>query len=219
MPSFNNQTYMFFQRDAISEVNKPERIIEDRIDLWKQETLSFPVDRVLALSGLPGVGQTRMAKYFCETKRQGVYVDLNGFAEYRTPTEYVSNIRTRIRQETSQAENRHVFFVDHVPGTPLHPNLKEVENRIFFPALEDGALLVMFQQLPHSWCWDRIPHPPVTKIGYLNRTDTRKISTEIRNLLPENGERGYELFLMLLLCYRAWSLLGARCVLPSKESR
>jgi hypothetical protein len=87
-----------------------------------------------------------------------------------------------------------LFFVDHVPPAPHHPNLVKIEDAIFIPELEKGAFFVMAQQNPYSWCWNELPHPEPYKVSPFTQANAKKIFKKMKTPFPKKGNLGYSLF-------------------------
>ncbi len=177
---------------------KHNRIVEDiileRIRLWQTNVLKLDAERVFTLSGFPGVGKTWLLHYCKYKKRGGIYLDLMNFEIPHTPEQYLAQIQEKIQDQMKTSQYSDLFFIDHVPQAPRHPNLAKIEDVILKPQLEQGSFFVMAQQHPSSWCWSELPHPRPYIVSPFTQVDAKKIFRKMRTPFPRKGNKGYSLF-------------------------
>ena len=170
-----------------------EVVVAERIRLWEINALVTDVERIFPIAGFPGVGKTWLFQYFSVGKGKGIYLDLDGFSKADTPQHYLTQVRTRLQQSGRLQGRKNLFFIDHVPPSPCHPNLAKVEEEILMPELDNGALIIIAQQNPDSWCLNLKHSFPYVVQGF-GANGRKKLFRKLKISEPKKGQSGYALF-------------------------
>lgn len=129
-----------------------EQEISERVSAWRKGGRHRVRERVISVTGWPGIGKTILLKYVAE-KEKGVFIDLEDRGKYRTYVEFID----AVKDEITSGPKRPLICLDGVPGVLTDDYLKAFEGQILQPYLEEEkAFLIMALQDPNKLCWTRL---------------------------------------------------------------
>lgn len=189
--------------------NSIEMTINELIDHWLADTPRELQSRVFVIAGWPGVGKTWFSRNTAHTRANSnavikrllhpqycdlLYINVRELLFDRTtyPTVQASINRweTEIAKSTAP---RLCLCVDHIPGPPMDTSLKSFEDQVLFPALQQGAFLLLIQDDLRKWgLGGRIPHkvnllPPFQVEGINRILEQEVVSIDNQAMLAEHA--------------------------------
>lgn len=178
-------------------VPQPESVIGERIRLWREKILETS-EHVFPICGLPGVGKSWLLKYFQDMRYrririQGTYLNLADLKSGMSAETFISDMNRKINAGWTM-RGRHILLIDHVPSSSMDERLKKFENDVLYPKFEQGALMIMAQQNPYVWYWERLPHPPPYYLHGFDVSGKRKLFQKLGLSIPKRRDIGAALF-------------------------
>lgn len=180
-----------------------EELFGTKIEHWIQGNGTQASENVFVVAGWPGIGKTWLLKhvvqhinsntrYLIQRRRcQAMYInwqDRFDSLRYRTAQAFVNEWK---RQIAGIQVDKVCLCVDHIPPPPGDVGLQILENEVLFPALRDGAFLVVAQEHPTNWgLGARIPHrvctlPPFSEQGIDQIFEQEGLTRDTRDLLVD----------------------------------